>query len=90
MQDMKMEIKYSPRFLKQYQKSNKKIKDAFRIRRELFKQNSYHPLLRNHTLTGNYKGHRSINITGDWRTIYTEHDGIIIFEALGTHSQLYK
>lgn len=85
-----MEIKYSPRFLKQYQKSNKKIKNTFRIRRELFKQNPFSTQLNNHQLTGKFKGCRSINVTGDWRAIYSEQRGIIIFEALGTHSQLYK
>ena len=85
-----MEIKYSSRFLKQYQKSNKKIKDAFRARRELFKQNPHHSLLRNHALTGDYKGYLSINVTGDWRAIYSKRGGIIIFEALGTHSRLYR
>lgn len=90
MQDTQMEIKYNPRFHKQYAKSNKKVKTAFNSRLKLFLQNSHHPLLRNHALTGDYKGYRSINITGDWRAIYLEHGEIIIFEALGTHSQLYK
>ena len=85
-----MEIRYNPQFRKQYRKANKKIKGAFRARRELFKQNPHHPLLRNHALTGDFKGRRSINITGDWRAIYSERSNAIVFEALGTHSQLYK
>lgn len=85
-----MEIKYNPRFRKQYAKSNKKIKTAFNSRLELFLQNSHHPLLKNHALGGEYKGFRSINITGDWRAIFSEDRGIITFIALGTHSQLYK
>jgi len=40
------------------------------------------------------EGYRSINITGDWRALYTiKGDGkggeIAVFEILGTHSQLY-
>lgn len=85
-----MEIKYSPQFRKQYAKSDKKVKAAFNSRLKLFLQNFHHPLLRNHALIGRYKGYRSINITGDWRAIYSEHNGITIFEALGTHSQLYR
>jgi addiction module RelE/StbE family toxin len=61
----------------------------------LFALQPAHPLLRNHSLTGNYKGFRSINITGDWRAVYrvlkdNQGNTVIVFEALGTHSQLYK
>lgn len=90
MQGTQMEIKYNPRFHKQYSKSNKNVKAAFNSRLKLLLQNSHHPLLRNHALTGDYKGFRSINVTGNWRAIYFEHESIIVFEALGTHSQLYK
>jgi len=90
MRAIKMEIKFSPRFRKQYRRADKKIKTAFQKRLKLFKQNSYHSLLNNHALTGNYKGLRSINITGDWRAIYSEHGDTVVFEVLGTHSQLYK
>lgn len=43
-------------------------------------------------LKGSYLGFRSINITGDWRAIYSEEknkkgDKTVIFEVLGTHSQ---
>lgn len=90
MQDYKMEIKFSPDFHKQYGKANEKIKSAFQKRLELFQQNPFNPILRNHPLTGQLKGSRSINITGDWRAIFTETNDAIIFELLGTHSQLYK
>lgn len=32
----------------------------------------YSPLLNNHSLTGKWRGYRSINITGDWRAIFVE------------------
>lgn len=89
-QDTKMEIEFSSEFRKQYLKSNKKIKNAFSMRLKLFQQNSYHPLLRNHQLTGGYKSYQSINITGDWRAIYSQRGNTITFKFLGTHSQLYK
>ena len=83
-------IDYSRKFNKNLIKAPLKIKIAFRNRREIFNQDPLNPQLNNHPLTGKYKGLRSINVTGDWRAIYSERDGIIIFEALGTHSQLYK
>ena len=87
---MKMEIKYNPKFKQQYNKASSKIKKAFLKRRILFQNNQRSPLLRNHALTGSFKGYRSINITGDWRAIYSEKGNAVIFELLGTHSQLYK
>lgn len=83
-------INYSKKFEKQLKKAPLEIKIAFRNRRELFIQDPFHPQLNNHQLTGKFKGSRSINITGDWRAIYSEFNDSIIFEMLGTHSQLYK
>lgn len=90
-----MQVEFARKFKKQHQKSDKKIKAAFDTRLELFLKNSHHPALNNHALTGNYEGYRSINITGDWRAIFSQHldqeeNIVIIFELLGTHSQLYK
>lgn len=90
-----MQINFAKKFKKQYEKADSKIKDAFDQRFELFKENLFHPLLNNHVLTGQYSGYRSINITGDWRVIYSEAEDeesgkIVIFEVLGTHSELYK
>ncbi|MBI2405404.1 type II toxin-antitoxin system mRNA interferase toxin, RelE/StbE family [Candidatus Gottesmanbacteria bacterium] len=70
--DIKMEIRYSPKFLKQYKQVGQKIQFAYNNRVALFLTNPYHPLLHNHMLTGKYSGFRSINITGDWRALYKE------------------
>jgi addiction module RelE/StbE family toxin len=88
-------VDYSNKFIKLFRKSPSYIQKAIHERIDLFLKDSYSSQLRNHELTGNYKGHRSINITGDWRVIFSEqidNNGniILIFELLGTHSQLYK
>ncbi len=89
-----MEIKFNKKFVKQYDKVDAKIKSLFENRLNLFLENPLHPLLNNHALQGKLNGYRSINITGDWRALYTEHaeenSPLIIFEMIGTHSQLYK
>ena len=89
-----MNIKFAKKFVKQYSKAPQKIKKAFNLRLEIFRNNSFHSLLNNHSLTGSYLKSRSINITGDWRAIYSEilenNEKITIFLAFGTHSQLYK
>lgn len=83
-------IDYSKKFIKQLRKAPLSIKRYFRQKSELFLNHPFHPQLNNHALTGKFKGYRSINITGDWRAIYSEEENLIIFKLLGTHSQLYK
>lgn len=86
-----MEIKFSKRFTKQYDKVPQQIQKAFLKRLEVFSENQLHPTLRNHSLTGEYSGWRSINVTGDWRALFREFDGeVIFFDFIGTHSQLYS
>ncbi len=84
-----MPVRFNRQFVKQHDKANQKIQEAFKRRLEIFLKNPIDQQLNNHALTGNYRGYRSINITGDWRAIYTKNREEIIFVALGTHSQLY-
>ena len=89
-----MEVKFSKLFAKQYNKAGKKIQTTFELCLADFIQNPHKLTLRNHSLKGKYIGLRSINVTGDWRALYSERNEknktIVIFELLGTHSQLYK
>ncbi len=86
-----MNVVYSKKFLKELDKSPKKIKKAFFKRLRLFKDDYTHPLLRNHNLTGKMTGLSSVNITGDWRAVYEKQsDEAVVFVRIGTHSQLYK
>lgn len=89
MPAIRMVVEYDKKFLKQYDKADPKIRLAFKKRRRLFQENPFDPQLRNHALSGRYHGFRSINITGDWRALYRAKGKLVIFEALGTHSQLY-
>ena len=89
-----MNIKYSATFKKQYKKAPKKIQEKVKERISRFAQNPTNQMLNNHALTGKYQGYRSINITGDWRTIYSIRIDLkskqeYYFELVGTHSQLY-
>jgi len=85
-----MQVRFGSKFEKQHGKVGLKIRAAFTKRLELFLQNPLLPILNNHGLTGKYAGFRSINVTGDWRAVYFEENGMATFVALGTHSQLYK
>ncbi len=85
-----MQVIFSKTFTKSYKKLDEKIKSAFGKKLEIFLQNEFDPILRNHMLKGNYEEIRSISITGDFRAHY-----IILetkdyyFVAIGSHSELY-
>lgn len=85
-----METKFSRQFRKQFHKVPREVKDRFFKRLDMFILNPFHPLLNNHALTGEFDGYRSINVNGDWRAVFREVEGGVVFEALGTHSQLYR
>lgn len=91
---IKPNVSFSNKFNKQYRKSPSNIKKAFDRRFETFLRNQSDSILHNHQLIGNYQGYRSINVTGDWRAIYSTQivNGreVVTFELIGTHSQLYK
>lgn len=85
-----MEIEYKPKFKKQYAKLPVIMRLRFKERLKLFIDNPTHPQLKVHALKGKYIGYWSMNISGDLRAIYTyDGDSIIMFFAIGTHSQLY-
>jgi addiction module RelE/StbE family toxin len=87
-----IKIKFGRKFSKQYDRAPAKVRKSFDKRLHLFQENKFHPLLNNHALSGKYRGYRSINVTGDWRAIFRELEGgdVVYFDALGTHSQLYR
>lgn len=86
-----MIVNYSKSFIKQFKKSPQKIKSQLIKRLELFSKNPSYLSLHNHSLSGEYLGYRSINVSGDWRAIYVQmSENAVLFIALGTHSQLYK
>ncbi len=88
---MFVRVKFTNKFKKQYKKTPAKIKRVFRKRLELFQKDSDNKILINHVLSGRLRGFRSINITGDWRAIYRVEtkSKLVVFVAIGTHSQLY-
>lgn len=85
-----MIIKYHKDFTKAYKKLPEGVKNKLKQRLLLFEQDNFNPLLNNHALTGKYKGHRSINVTGDIRAVFKEEDEEpVIFVDVDSHSNLY-
>ncbi|MEI9914401.1 MAG: type II toxin-antitoxin system mRNA interferase toxin, RelE/StbE family [Candidatus Saccharibacteria bacterium] len=84
-----MTIAYSKAFIKQAKKLSPELRKRLQARIVVFTVNPLDPILRNHSLKGKYKEYRSIDITGDVRALYLQKQEEAIFDAVGTHSQLY-
>ena len=86
-----MNVEFHRSFDKLYIKLPAKLKIRLSERLKIFMANPLDPTLRNHALSGEWVGYRSINITGDYRAIYEEtgKNGAR-FVAVGTHGKLYR
>ena len=84
-----MILYFSTRFRREYRRLPSKIQQQTDERLRMFKASQFHPLLNNHLLGGEYKGCRSINVTGDYRAIFEIRAEDYIFIRIGTHSELY-
>jgi addiction module RelE/StbE family toxin len=87
-----MRYEYDKKFLKRFRVLEKPVQQRVRDAIDLFKINPQAPSLRHHKLSGKLRGTWSISAGGDIRIHYRKYrngDIVIIFVAVGTHSQLY-
>jgi mRNA-degrading endonuclease YafQ of YafQ-DinJ toxin-antitoxin module len=84
-----MVLSYSKLFIKQVNKLKPEARKKLQERITIFCKNPLSPILRNHALNVKYKEYRSIDVTGGIRALYLQSDDEAIFDAVGTHSQLY-
>ena len=84
-----MNISYSKNFIKQSKKLSPAIKEKLINRIYIFIENPLDVTLRNHALKGKFKEYRSIDITGDFRALYIQNGNEVIFDYVGSHSQIY-
>lgn len=86
-----MKQEYHKNFRKHFNKLSQKVQDKFEERLILFLTDQFHPLLNNHSLSGEYEGCRSINVSGDIRAIfYVKQNSDVVFINIGSHSELYE
>ena len=87
-----MNIELHKTFVKDFKKLNKKIKERFIERKDIFLNNPSNPILNKHKLHGKYKDSFSINISSNVRAIFYLKDNgeTAVFVRIGTHSELYK
>ena len=88
---------YTPVYTKQFEKDLKLSKrrgknlEKFKIlAKTLIAEQKPDPIHRDHKLIGNYLGRRDCHIESDWLLIYKIDGKSIIFERMGTHSDLFK
>lgn len=89
-----MKIFYDPEFIQQLKRLNVRIRKSFTERIAIFQNNPNDSVLDNHPLEKEYLGHRSIDITVDFRAIFKEvsenKEITYYFFLIGTHDQLFK
>jgi mRNA interferase YafQ len=88
---------YIPIYTRQFEKDvtragrRGKNLDKFKIiARTLLAGQALDTIQRDHRLVGNYIGRRECHIESDWLLIYKPEQSRIIFERMGTHSDLFK
>jgi mRNA interferase YafQ len=78
------------RDVKRAQRRGKDLEKFKTVARVLLAGQPLDPLHRDHRLVGNYEGRRDCHLEADWLLIYKIDGERLIFERMGTHSDLFK
>lgn len=78
------------RDLKRMLKRGKDLEKLKLVMTTLINEEPLPPCHRDHTLVGNYRDRRECHVEPDWLLIYKTLAGEIIFERIGSHSDLFK
>ena len=84
---------YTRQFAKDVKKAQRRNKnlDKFKIiATTLLNGETLDEIHRDHKLLGSYSGRRECHIESDWLLIYIVLDETIIFERMGSHSDLFR
>ena len=84
---------YTKQFARDVKKAQKRGKnlDKFKIiATTLLNRETLDEIHRDHKLLGNYAGRRECHIESDWLFIYKTVGDKIIFERMGSHSDLFR
>lgn len=82
-----MEVLYSHKFLREYNKCLSEVRETAKEREKIFKLNSRHPILKTHKLKGRYSNLYSFSVNFHYRIIfeYLSKDSVV-FHSIGDHS----
>jgi len=87
-----MKIEYHKNFIKQFERFQRKEQEHVLYTLKIFEKEPFAEQLRNHRLRGKLSRFRSISAGGDIRLHYYEEKPnhiIVVFVAIGSHTQLY-
>lgn len=86
-----------PVYTRQFEKDVKRAKkqgknlEKFKIiARTLLDEQPLDPIHRDHRLVGAYAGRRECHMESDWLLIYKMEPPRLVFERMGSHSELFK
>ena len=89
---------YQVQWTKQYKKDvklakkrNYKMEELYSVVEKLANDEPLEERYHDHSLEGNWAGHRELHIRPDWLLIYQKKDNLLILELsrTGTHSDLF-
>jgi len=81
-----MEIRYSPKFKRQYKKLSKEVKTRAEKMEAVFRKDPFDPRLKTHKLHGSEEGFMSFSVDYSCRIIFEFYDAeTAIFYEVGTH-----
>ena len=88
---------YTPVYTKQFERDIKRSQrrgknlEKFKIiARALFAGEPLDAIHRDQRLVGNYAGRRECHLESDWLLIYKTEESRLVFERIGTHSDLLR
>jgi len=87
-----MEIYFTLKFRKSYEKLPKQIKRKAELKEKLFRQNPFYPLLETHLIHGKYEDCWSFSVDQSYRVMFRFLDATknrVAFINIGTH-EIYK
>lgn len=89
-----LQVEYTTQFKKDLKLANKQQKDLSFLQEVMKKIEHEQPLptkLKDHSLSGNWNGHRELHLTPDWLLIYKiVQSTVVIFVRTGSHSELFR
>ena len=84
---------YTHQFAKDVKRAGRRGKNLEKFKivaRILLSGQRLDPIHRDHKLLGDYLGRRDCHIESDWLLIYKIENNNLIFERMGTHSDIFK
>ena len=70
-------------------KRNKKMEKFKLVAESLLAGETLDAIHRDHKLIGNFVGRRECHLESDWLLVYKVEEGRVIFERMGSHSDLF-